>query len=197
MKLSATFACDIFVLKNLLCNSIWTAVASQWVACLAGIVSNFGWKGHGRTTLEHSSSNVSSAVNLSFSNLTSAGLHRFPGMQSWMRGQTALCKMKVNFSLSNISPRWVIAPAALEKLSCASCKLLKSFTTAFCPLSSIALCSFWCTISVSKSCPCGMLSVNFLTSMASRASSLGQAMKALHILSSTKLSMSFRSAFWK
>ena len=73
--MSTTFACDIFVSKNLLHNSIWTAAASQWVACLAGIISSFGWKGHGRTTLEHSS-----AVNLSFLNLMSAGLHRFPGM---------------------------------------------------------------------------------------------------------------------
>ena len=104
-KLSATFACDIIVLKNLLCNSIWTAATSQWVACLAGIVSSFGWKGHDRTTLEHSSSNVSSAANLSFFNLTFAGLHRFPGMQSWMRGQTALCIMKANCSSSNILPR--------------------------------------------------------------------------------------------
>ena len=124
-------------------------------------------------------------------------LHRFPGMRSWMRGQTALCIMKVNCSLSNISLRWAITPATLERLLCASCKLSKSFTTAFCPLSSIALCSFWCTISVSTSCPCGMLSVDFLTSMASGASSLGQAVKALHILLSTKSSTSFGLAFWK
>ena len=181
-KLSATFACDIFVLKNLLHNSIWTAAASQWVACLAGIVSSFGWKGHDRTALEHSSSNVSSAVSLSFLNLTSTGLHRFPGMQSWMRGWTAHCIMNVNCSLSNISLRWTIIPATFERLLCACCKLLKSFTSAFCPFSSNALCSFWCTISMSTSCPCGMLSMDFLTSMTKGVSSLGQAVKALHIL---------------
>ena len=147
MKLSATFACDIFVSKNLLHNSIWTAAASQQVACLAGILSSFWWKGHGRTTLEHSSSNVSLAVNLSFLNFISTGLHRFPSMRSWMRGQTAFCIMKVNCSLSNISLRWTITPATLERLSCVCYKLLKSFTTAFCPLSSNALCSFWCIIS--------------------------------------------------
>ena len=80
MKLSVTFACVIFVSKNLLHNSIRTAAALHQVVCLPGIVSSFGWKGCGRTTLEHSSSNFSSAVSLSFSNLTSVGLDRFPGM---------------------------------------------------------------------------------------------------------------------
>ena len=41
-KRSAHFAWLILVLKKHLCSNMWTATATQWVACLAGTLSNLG-----------------------------------------------------------------------------------------------------------------------------------------------------------